>query len=97
MQGRPIFSAFEIYEHYLNAQQWERAMQLPQVMNFVERMCHASHLVEKLEVEYLHPEFVLWATSAKGTKSAKKCYQTLETYGDTVLKLCATVMAYDRL
>jgi hypothetical protein len=46
---------------------------------------------------YLHPEFVLWATSCKGTKIAKKCYQTLETYGDTVLKVSATMLAYSRL
>jgi hypothetical protein len=97
MQGRPIFSAFEIYAHYLDATQWERASQLPQVMNFVERMCHVQHLIQKLGADYLHPEFVLWATSAKGTRSSRKCYQTLETYGDTVLKVSATLMAYDRL
>ena len=27
----------------------------------------------------------------------KKCYETLETYGDTILKLGSTLFAYDRL
>lgn len=40
---------------------------------------------------------MLWATSAKGTRSSRKCYQTLETYGDTVLKVSATLLAYSRL
>jgi dsRNA-specific ribonuclease len=97
MQGRPIFSAFEVYEHYLNAQQWDRGSQLPMVMHFVERMAHVQHLIQRLGGEYLHPEFVLWATSAKGTRSSRKCYQTLETYGDTVLKVSATLLAYSRL
>lgn len=29
--------------------------------------------------------------------TTKKCYETLETYGDTILKLAAVHLAYDRL
>ena len=46
---------------------------------------------------YIHPEFVLWATSASGVHASKRSYETLETYGDTILKLAATHLAYDTL
>jgi len=29
--------------------------------------------------------------------TAKRCYETLETYGDTILKLASTLLAYDKL
>jgi len=45
----------------------------------------------------IHPEFVLWATSAPDNKASKKCYETLETYGDTILKLAATLLSYFHL
>ena len=47
--------------------------------------------------EPLHPEFVLWATSSNGVRTTKRSYETLETYGDTILKLASTLLAYDQL
>lgn len=46
---------------------------------------------------YIHPEFAVWSTSCPGTNSSKKSYETLETYGDTILKLAATMLAYTKL
>ena len=43
----------------------------------------------------IHPEFTVWATSNPGVNSSKKSFQTLETYGDTVLKLAATLLSYN--
>lgn len=37
---------------------------------------------------------MVWATSNAGVFSSRKCYQTLETYGDTVLKLAGKVLSY---
>lgn len=45
----------------------------------------------------INPTFAQWATSSSGTASSKKCYETLETYGDTILKLAGTLLAYDYL
>jgi dsRNA-specific ribonuclease len=45
----------------------------------------------------INPTFAQWATSSSGTASSKKCYETLETYGDTILKLAGTILAYDHL
>ena len=39
-------------------------------------------------------EYLLWATTAPGLYLARKNYETLETYGDTILKLAATLLAY---
>ena len=39
----------------------------------------------------------MWATSASGVHATKRSYETLETYGDTILKLAATHLAYDSL
>ena len=37
---------------------------------------------------------MLWATTAPGLYVGRKNYQVLETYGDTILKLAATMLAY---
>ena len=95
-QGMPIFSAYNIYKHYLTVLQWNRALQLPQVLSYFERCLNAISLIAKVNV-YIHPEFAVWATSCPGTHSSRKCYETLETYGDTILKLAATMLAYDQL
>ena len=39
----------------------------------------------------------MWATSSSGVHATKRSYETLETYGDTILKLAATHLAYDSL
>lgn len=95
-QGMPIFSAYNIYKHYLTVSQWNRALQLPQVLSHFERCLNAIELIAKVYI-YIHPEFAVWATSCPGTHSSKKSYETLETYGDTILKLAATMLAYDQL
>jgi hypothetical protein len=41
------------------------------------------------------PEYLNWALSAGGITSARQTYETLESYGDTVLKLAATLLAYE--
>lgn len=92
----PIFSCHSIYKHYLNVEQWNRASQLPIVLSFFERCLNSTHLVAKLGL-FVHPEFAVWATSCPGTKSSKKSYETLETYGDTILKLAATMLSYQKL
>ena len=40
------------------------------------------------------PEFMMWASTGAGVNSARRCYEVLETYGDTILKLAATLLAY---
>jgi len=42
----------------------------------------------------IHPEFLLWATCSAGISATQKNYQTLETYGDTILKIAGTVLGY---
>ncbi len=64
------------------------------MLSFFERNLHCHQLIAKIG-KYIHPELVLWATSAQGTQASKKSYETLETYGDTILKLAATLLAYD--
>ena len=44
----------------------------------------------------MHPEFTVWATSCQAIRSTRNC-ETLETYGDTILKLAATTLAYNQL
>jgi hypothetical protein len=66
---------------------------LPVVLSFFERCLNANHLISKVGL-FVHPEFGVWATSCTGVKSSKKSYETLETYGDTILKLAATMLAY---
>lgn len=95
-QCKPIFSAFNIYRHYLTTEQFERASQLPLVMLFFERATHAHQLCAEFKT-YMHPEYVVWATSNAGVNASRKCYQTLETYGDTVLKVAGTFLAYNYL
>lgn len=41
------------------------------------------------------PEFLLWAISGSGINASRRSYEVLETYGDTVLKLAATLCAYN--
>ena len=48
----------------------------------------------KNDVAHVAPEFLLWACTGGGIHSARRCYEVLETYGDTVLKLAATLLAY---
>lgn len=65
-------------------------------MIYFEKCLHIHQLMMELGTE-MHPEFVLWATSNAGVHSSRKDYQTLETYGDTVLKLAGTLLSYNYL
>ena len=38
---------------------------------------------------------MVWATSASGITCCRKTNETLETYGDTILKFAATMLAYE--
>ena len=80
----------------MKTEHWMRAAQLPTILAFFERSLHCQYLIAQVG-QKIHPEFVLWATSSNGVHSTKKCYETLETYGDTILKLAATWLAYDQL
>ena len=46
------------------------------------------------DVGHVVPEFMMWACTGAGVTSARRCYEVLETYGDTILKLAATLLAY---
>lgn len=96
-QGKPVFSSYHIYRHYMTSNQWWRASQLPIVLQFFERALHCHQLISQLGTNFIHPELILWATSASGLSSSRKSYETLETYGDTILKIAATLMAYYHL
>lgn len=37
---------------------------------------------------------MLWACTGNGVDSTRRSYEVLETYGDTILKLAATLLAY---
>ena len=41
------------------------------------------------------PEYLYWSLSASGISSSRQTYETLESYGDTVLKLASTLLAYE--
>ena len=94
--GRPIFCALDIYKHYMSSEHWMRAVQLLPVLAFFEKSLHNQSLISMIG-RYIHPEFVMWATSASGVNATRRSYETLETYGDTILKLAATHLAYDSL
>lgn len=50
---------------------------------------------EKLFKNYpFNPEYMLWATTSPGLFVSRRNYEVLETYGDTILKLAATMLAY---
>ena len=41
------------------------------------------------------PEYLSWAISAGGISSSRQTFETLESYGDTILKLAATLISYE--
>ena len=46
------------------------------------------------DVGHVTPEYLLWAISGGGIHSSRRSYEVLETYGDTILKFAATLLAY---
>ena len=66
------------------------------MFNYVEKVLHLKDLKELLFKDYEpHYEYLLWATTAPGLFLARKNYEVLETYGDTILKLAGTLLAYN--
>jgi hypothetical protein len=71
------------------------------LLSYFERCLNSTYLISRIENLlsqsglYVHPEFALWATSCTGVVTSKKSYETLETYGDTILKLAASILAYN--
>jgi len=91
-----LHHSLAVLVHYLSVNSWYRALQLPQLLNYVERVCHLKDLQrEKFDPKNQpNEEYLLWATSAPGLYMARKNYEVLETYGDTALKLAATMLAF---
>lgn len=82
---------FEVFERTMGA--------VPHLLNYFERGCLLTDANEEVfarnNVGQVVPEFMLWASTGGGVNSARRCYQVLETYGDTVLKLSATLLAFE--
>ena len=66
--------------------------------HYFERGCLLSYANEEVfaknNVGNVVNEFMMWACAGVGVSSNRRCYEVLETYGDTVLKLAATLLAY---
>lgn len=69
---------------------------LPYILNAFERSCLLQDINFQFfdKVGYVCPEFLLWAISGSGLGAPRRSYEVLETYGDTILKLAATLCAY---
>lgn len=69
---------------------------IPLLLNAFERGC----LVADINNEFFSnegkvcPEYLLWAISGGGINCSRRSYEVLETYGDTILKLAATLLAF---
>ena len=64
-------------------------------MNYIERIGLLKDLKQNIFKGYpFNEEYMLWATTAPGLYVARRNYEVLETYGDTILKLAATMLAY---
>eukprot|EP00347_Sterkiella_histriomuscorum_P014175 403361874 len=90
-----IHHSMAVTFHYLDKSSWYRACQMPQVLNYIERIGLLKDLKENIFKGYpFNEEYMLWATTAPGLYVARRNYEVLETYGDTILKLAATMLAY---
>jgi hypothetical protein len=72
---------------------------LPYILNAFERACllqdvNKQYFSEVGRGSLICPEFLLWAISGSGLSQPRRSYEVLETYGDTMLKLAATLCAY---
>lgn len=70
---------------------------MPLLMNYFERgalLIDINKQIFSEEVSPVVPEFLLWAMTGAGIHSTRRCYEVLETYGDTILKLAATLLAF---
>ena len=66
------------------------------MFNYVERVIYLKDLKSLIFPRYKikNDEYFLWATTAPGLHLARRNYEVLETYGDTILKFAATMLAY---
>lgn len=62
----------------------------------MEKVCHLKDLQKEkfTATKVPNEEYLLWATTSPGLYMSRKNYEVLETYGDTALKLTATMLAY---
>jgi dsRNA-specific ribonuclease len=68
---------------------------MPLLLNYFERGCQLIDINrEHFSDHPIQPEFLQWAVTGAGVASSRRCFEVLETYGDTVLKLAATLLAY---
>lgn len=72
--------------------------QAPYLKNYLKKgdklMTDSNSEQPKVENNVL-PEYLNWAFSAAGISSSRQTYETLESYGDTILKLAGTLLAYE--
>jgi len=94
-----VLSSMSLCRHFLNLELFHKNVgSLPLLLNFFERGCLMQDINKEIfaspNVKSIAPEFLLWSTTGAGIHSVRRCYEVLETYGDTVLKLAATLIAY---
>jgi hypothetical protein len=96
--GLSLMSSMGVSKHFLSIKDFAHTINaLPYLMNFFERGCQLIDINRQIfspEVSPVVPEFLLWAMTGAGILSVRRCYEVLETYGDTVLKLAATLLAF---
>lgn len=94
-----VLSSVSICRHFFDIDLFHQNLgSLPLLLNFFERGSIMQDVNNELfsspKVMTVAPEFLLWATTGGGVNSVRRSYEVLETYGDTVLKLAATLIAY---
>ena len=94
-----VASSVSLCKHFLNQDLYHRNVgAIPFLLNFFERGCLLTDInrehFSSPNVGPIAHEFLLWATTGAGVNSVRRSYEVLETYGDTVLKLAATLIAY---
>ena len=81
------FLKLDDFTHTINA--------LPLLLPYFERGCSLLDINKEFFSESpVVPEFLQWAVTGSGVHSSRRCYEVLETYGDTILKLAATLITY---
>jgi len=92
---KPV-SSMGICKHFLDQHEFKHITNsIPLLLNYFERGCQLIDINrEFFGEELITPEFLLWAISGSGIQSTRRSYEVLESYGDTVLKLAATLLAF---
>ena len=97
--GMKPVSAESVCKHFFNLADFKHNINaLPLLLNYFERGCGLLDINREFfsdpAISPIVPEFLQWAVTGTGINSTRRCYEVLETYGDTVLKLAATLLAY---